>query len=258
MSRLKNKTIVIVGGTSGIGWAAAKACHQEGASLVLVGRDEVKCRRASESLGTHTQWLAGDAADETTAQAAVACAVREFGRLDGLYHVAGGSGRKAGDGPLHDISVDGWNYTLRTNLTGLFLSNQAAIRQFLLQDDGGVILNMSSVLGYASAAKFFATHAYAASKAAAIGLTRACADYYAPQNIRLNVIAPGLIDTPLAKRAMADTETMDFVRDKQRLEGGRVGLPTDVDQAAVFLLSDESRFITGQVLAVDGGWTVRG
>ena len=257
-SRLENKSIVIVGGTSGSGMAAAMACRGEGALLVVVGRDAEKCRQAVEVLGDGVHSVVGDAADPRTAEHAVTCAVREYGRLDGLYHVAGGSGRKAGDGPLHEIRADGWDYTLNTNLTGVFHSNQAAVRQMLDQGDGGSIVNMSSVLGYSPSAKFFATHAYAASKAAAIGLSKACAAYYAPHRIRFNVIAPGLVDTPMAQRALADEETMRYIQDKQSLDGGRAGLATDVDQAAVYLLSDEAKFVTGQVLAIDGGWSVRG
>lgn len=256
--RLSNKSIVIVGGTSGLGLSAATACVAEGARLVVIGRDGEKCRQAVAALGEGVQAVVGDAADPSTAQNAVTCAVREYGRLDGLYHVAGGSGRKAGDGPLHEIGVEGWDYTLSTNLSGVFYSNQAAVRQMLKQEEGGSIVNMSSVLGFSPSANFFATHAYAASKAAAIGLSKACAAYYGPDRIRFNVIAPGLVDTPMAQRALADEDTMRYIQTKQCLDGGRAGVATDVDQATVYLLSDESKFVTGQVLAVDGGWSVRG
>ena len=115
---------------------------------------------------------------------------------------------------------------------------------------------MSSVLGWSPSPKFFATHAYAAAKAAVIGFTKSCAAYYAPQNIRFNVIAPGLIETPMSRRAAGDETIQKFIASKQPLDGGRIGAPQDLDAAVVYLLSDESRFVTGQVLAIDGGWGV--
>ena len=226
--------------------------------MVLVGRDTTKCEQARERLGGQAEAISGDAAEAETSAEAVRLAVQKYGRLDGLYHVAGGSGRRAGDGPLHEVTVEGWEYTLRTNLTGLYHSNQAAVRQLMAQGKGGAVLNMSSVLGFSPSSDYFATHAYAAAKAAAIGMTRSCAAYYASFDIRFNVIAPSLFDTPMAQRAVHDAATLDYIRTKQPLDGGRPGVPTDADQAAVFLLSDAARFITGQVLAIDGGWTVRG
>src|SRR5262249_29692752 len=145
--------------------------------------------------------VAGDAAVRETAEKAIALAVAEFGRLDGLYHVAGGSGRRFGDGPLDAISDEGWSQTLHWNLDSLFHSNRAAARQFLQQDSGGSVLNMGSVLADSPSPRFFTTHAYATSKAAAIGLTTAAAAYYAPLGIRFNLLAPGLVETPMSLRA---------------------------------------------------------
>ena len=254
--RLKNKTIVIVGGTSGLGLSAANACAAEGARLVLVGRNESKCQQAVSTIDSDALYVVGDASVAATSEAAIALAVDRFGYLDGLYHVAGGSGRRRGDGPLDQITDEGWDFTLRLNMDSLFYSNRAAVQQFLRQATGGSILNMSSVLAEAPSPHFFATHAYAATKAAAVGLTKASAAYYAAQNIRFNVLAPALVDTPLAHRALGDDETMAYIRTKQPLDGGRVGYPADADQAVVFFLGDESCFVTGQVLAVDGGWSV--
>jgi NAD(P)-dependent dehydrogenase (short-subunit alcohol dehydrogenase family) len=182
--------------------------------------------------------------------------VRRWGALHGLYHVAGGSGRRMGDGPLHELTDAGWKATLDLNLSSVVFSNRAATRQFLAQGSGGSILNMGSVLGWSPSPKYFATHAYAASKSAIIGLTRALASYYAPNNIRFNVLAPGLVATPMAHRASSDLEILRFTRTKQPLDGGRIGSPGDCDGAAVYFMSDASRFTTGQVLAVDGGWEV--
>jgi NAD(P)-dependent dehydrogenase (short-subunit alcohol dehydrogenase family) len=142
------------------------------------------------------------------------------------------------------------------NATSMFHSNRAAVRQFLDQKTGGSILNVTSVLAYSPAPHHFATHAYAAAKAAAIGFTRSCAAHYASHGIRFNGIAPGLVDTPMARRAAGDEQIRRYLVTKQPLDGGRIGNPEDLDAAVVYFLSDQSRFVTGQVLGVDGGWAV--
>ena len=121
---------------------------------------------------------------------------------------------------------------------------------------GGAILNMSSVLGFSPSPKLFGTHAYAATKSAVKGFSKSIAAYYAAYNIRVNVIAPALIETPMSQRAAEDEAIMQFIQTKQPLDGGRIGMPQDADGAAVFLLSDHAKFITGQVIAVDGGWSI--
>lgn len=256
MSKLANKSIVVIGGTSGLGFSAAKAFIAAGARVVIVGRDPAKANAAKEALGASCLALAGDASDPATATAAVNLAAENFAGFHGLYHVAGGSGRSKGDGPLHEITDEGWEHTLRVNLTALCYSNRAAIRKFLDLGTAGSVLNMSSVLGYSPSPHFFATHAYAAAKAAVLGLTKSAAAYYAPQNIRFNVLAPALVATPMSKRAQEDQDIMGFIRTKQPLDGGRIGKPADLDAAAVYFMSDDSKFVTGQVLAVDGGWSV--
>ncbi|HZL35388.1 MAG TPA: SDR family oxidoreductase, partial [Tepidisphaeraceae bacterium] len=178
------------------------------------------------------------------------------GRFDALYHVAGGSGRAKGDGALHEISDGGWDFTLDLNLKSTFYSNRAAVRQFQKQKTGGSVLNMASVLAFSPSPRFFSTHAYAAAKEGIIGLTRSAAAHYAAHNIRFNAIAPGLVDTPMARRAAADEAIRKFIATKQPLDGGRMGRVEDLDAAVVFFLSSQSRFVTGQVLAVDGGWSL--
>lgn len=255
-ARLEHKALVVVGGTSGLGLSAAKAFVAEGARVVVVGKDEETAEGARKALGAGGVVLTADATDPKTAVAAVNLALGNFGGFHGLYHVAGGSGRRKGDGPLHEISDEGWNHTLNLNLTSLFYSNRAALRQFLTQQSGGTLLNMSSVLGFAPSPKYFATHAYAAAKAAVAGLTKATAAFYAPMNIRCNALAPALVATPMSERVQGDPEILRFVASKQPLDGGRIGQPADLDAAAIYFMSDESRFVTGQVLCVDGGWSV--
>lgn len=254
--RLKDKVIVIVGGTTGLGLSAARSCAAEGGRVVVVGRSADSLAAALAELGAAGAGIAADAVDPATAPAAIELAVQRFGGLHALYHVAGGSGRRRGDGPLHEIADDGWRFTLDLNLSSLFYSNRAAARQFLKQGTGGSVLNMGSVLGWSPSPRHFTTHAYAATKSAVVGFTKSCAAYYAKQGIRFNVLAPALVETPMAKRAAGDEQILAFIRTKQPLDGGRIGRPDDLDAAAVYFLSDESRFATGQVLAVDGGWSV--
>lgn len=254
---LKDQVIVVVGGTTGLGLAGAKACAAAGAKMVVVGRSQENADSAISDLGDDVaRALIGDASQPATAERAVQTALDAFGRFDGLYHVAGGSGRSFGDGPLDQITDEGWDITLQRNLTCLFYSNRAAVQQFLRQKSGGAVLNMGSVLGYSPSPRFFATHAYSAAKSAIIGLTKSAASYYASQQIRFNVVAPALVDTPMATRATRDQHIMQYIETKQPLDGGRVGMPEDLDSAVVFFLSPQSHFVTGQVLAVDGGWTV--
>lgn len=253
---LGGKCIAVIGGTAGLGLSAARAFVHAGARVVAVGVKAEHVAAAQSELGPAARVIQGDASQPETAARAIAEAVGVFGRLDGLYHVAGGSGRRWGDGPLHEITDAGWRATLDLNLTSLFYSNRAAARQFLAQKSGGSILNMSSVLGWSPSPKFFSTHAYAATKAAVIGFTKSCAAYYAAQNIRFNVLAPALVETPMAQRAANDETILAFIKTKQPLDGGRIGQPADLDAAAVYFLSDASTFTTGQVLAVDGGWCV--
>ncbi|MBI4324777.1 MAG: SDR family oxidoreductase [Chloroflexi bacterium] len=255
-AQLANKVLVIIGGTTGLGLSAAKAFLRAGASVVAVGRNPENAKAAEQSLGASVRVLAADAAQAQTAPTAIKLALECFGGFHGLYHVAGGSGRKMGDGPLHEISDRGWEATVSLNLTSLFHSNRATVQQFLKQGTGGSVLNIGSVLGFAPSPRYFATHAYATTKAAIIGLTKSAASFYADKNIRFNVLAPALVETPMAQRAALDAAIMEFIRTKQPLDGGRIGQPEDLDAAAVFFMSDESRFVTGQVLAVDGGWCV--
>lgn len=255
---LDNKNIVIIGGTTGIGLSAAKAFIENDANIVVVGRNEESVLAAKKVLGNKAEAISADATDADTAINAINSCIEKFGSFDGLYHVAGGSGRKMGDGPLHELTLDGWNKTLALNLTSMMLSNQAAIKHFLAQKKGGAILNMGSVLGYSPSPNFFSTHAYAAAKSAIIGFSKSVAAYYAKDNIRVNVIAPGLVETPMAQRAATDENILAFIKNKQPLDGGRIGHPGDLDGLAIYFMSNQSKFTTGQVVAVDGGWSIAG
>ncbi|HEV8505029.1 MAG TPA: SDR family oxidoreductase [Chitinophagaceae bacterium] len=254
--QLINKNIVIIGGTTGIGLSAAKAFVGQGAKVVVAGRNEENVEKAKLALGKNAQAVSADARRPGTAVNAIDICLAKFGGFDGLYHVAGGSGRKMGDGPLHELSLDGWNKTLELNLTSLMLSNQAAIKKFLELKKPGTILNMGSVLGFSPSPLYFSTHAYAAAKSAIIGFSKAIAAYYAKDNIRVNVIAPAVVETPMAQRAANDENILSFIKTKQPLDSGRIGEPDDTDGLAIYFMSDQSKFTTGQLIAVDGGWSI--
>jgi NAD(P)-dependent dehydrogenase (short-subunit alcohol dehydrogenase family) len=253
---LNGKVIVIIGGTAGIGLSAASAFVAKGAKVVAVGRDDENIQKARRLLVEAACVFAGEATDSATAARAIEEARQRFGGFHGLYHVAGGSGRKMGDGPLHEMTDAGLEATMRLNFHSVVYSNRAAVQAFMAQGTGGSILNIGSVLGFSPAPKYFSTHAYAAAKAAIVGFTKSVAAYYAPYNIRLNVIAPALTETPMSQRAAQNENILKYLKTKQPLEGGRIGTPQDLDEAAVYFMSDGSRFVTGQVLAIDGGWMI--
>jgi NAD(P)-dependent dehydrogenase (short-subunit alcohol dehydrogenase family) len=256
-NRLANKRCLIVGGTTGIGLAAARRFLEEAASLVIAGRSDSKGKEAAASLDKTgaVRFVSCDASAPEQVENLFRESIAFLGGLDVLYHVAGISGRRHGDGPLHECSVAGWQATVDANLKSTFLTNQQAVRHFLGQRQPGVILNMASTLAFSPSPRYFDTFAYAATKGGIVAMSRLAAASYAANNIRVNVIAPGLIDTPMAERACQDPAIRHFLESKQPLSGG-AGRPEDCSDAAVFLCSDEARFITGAVLPADGGWCV--
>lgn len=261
-ARLDQKTILITGAT-GIAAATALLASREGARVFLASLVEEDCARLADQLraeGGACDWRAADLTVAAQAEAAVEQCAGRFLRIDGLFNVAGISGRKFGDGPLDRCTEEGWDTTMAANARSLFLVTRAVLRHMMERPPGGdacrgSILHMSSVTAFSPETKHFATHAYAASKGAAIALTRTMAAYYAPHRIRVNALAPGLVRTPMSRRAQADREISAYMKIKQPLAGDLIE-PEEIARAAVFLLSDESRMITGQVLAVDAGWSV--
>jgi len=255
---LKGKVLIITGST-GIGAAFARLAAGEGARLVIATGDERSGWELAEQTGAEV-W-AGDLTRAESAASVLAQCLSKFGRVDALFNAAGLSGRRFGDGPAHECTDEGWDATLAQNLGIMFRMCRAAIGRMLQQEAGedgirGAILNMGSVLAEAPEPRHFATHAYAAAKGAVVSMTRSMAAYYGPPKIRVNAIAPGLVRTPASERAN-DPELIEFIRKKQPLTGGMVDAE-DIARAALFLLSEEARSITGEVLAVDAGWRVTG
>lgn len=242
----------MAGGTSGIGLEAVHYFRLQGANIIAIGKETTSELPQNDNLCLIT----GDLREENIIQKGIKLGTEKFGVINGLFHVAGGSGRSFGDGPLHEMTIEGWEKTISLNAGTVMLSNKAFIRNCLEQKQRGAIVNLSSALTNRPYPDFFGTHAYTAAKAAVEGLSLAAAAMYAPNNISINVISPGLTDTPMAKRALSDENIMNRVRAKQQLDGGRAVLPADIVPMAALLLSDAGSFITGQNIRIDGGWSV--
>jgi NAD(P)-dependent dehydrogenase (short-subunit alcohol dehydrogenase family) len=262
VNRLQDRVCLVTGST-GIAAAAARRLAAEGASVFVVSRTADHARGLADEIGAtggRAEWRAADLADEPAVIEAITACVERFGRIDGLFGVAGGSGRKFGDGPIHDMTREAWDRTLQLNLTTQALVAAAAVRVMRGQEPNasgtrGSILLMGSVTASHPAPEHFATHAYAASKGAITALMTTMAATYLADRIRVNAVAPGLTDTPMARRAAGDPSIRAYAARKQPLAGELMD-PDEVAHAAVFFLSDESRSVTGQLLNVDGGWSV--
>jgi NAD(P)-dependent dehydrogenase (short-subunit alcohol dehydrogenase family) len=239
---LQNK-ILIVTGSTGVAAATARMACAEGAKVFIVGNDETTCSALADEI-EGDYFVADVSRGDRVAEAVRRCAAKHE-RVDSLFNVVGISGRRLGDGPVHECSEQGWDAVMETNVKSVFLMSREVLRLMLNQslDQNGMrgsILNMASALAFSPEPKFFSTHAYAASKSAIIGLTRTMASYYAPHKIRVNAVAPALTRTPMSLRAQQDRAILDFMRIKQPLSEDLIEAE-DVARAALFLLGDEAR-----------------
>ena len=249
---LAGKTALITG-ASGIAAATAKLFASEGCRVAVVDISEENVQALEREVPGITPLTADltapGAAHEVTSQARAA-----LGRIDILFNVVGISARRYGDGPVHEASDEGWDKALDTNAKTTFSMCREGVK-VMLEQGGGSIVNTASVLAYAPNAEHFATHAYAASKGAIIALTKSMAACYAAQGIRVNAVAPGLIETPMSARARSDDGVLEYMKVKQPLTG-KLGRAEDVAKTALYLASDLASFVTGEVVEVAGGWSV--
>ncbi|MBA3943012.1 MAG: SDR family oxidoreductase [Herpetosiphonaceae bacterium] len=257
MLRLHDKVAIVTGAGSGIGRATAHRFASEGAHVAALDRSADALAETVAAItaggGTALPFVV-DVTHTDEVQQTVERVLAAWGRLDALFNGVGISGRRWGDGPVDQCTEEGWDQVLQVNLKSMFLVCKYTLPALLVTR--GAVVNLSSVLGLVGGDEDFATHAYAASKAGIIGLSRAMAAFYAPQGVRVNVIAPGLIATPMSRRAQDDPHILGRLAQLQPLTGA-LGLPEDVAATAAYLVSDDARFVTGVVLPVDGGWTVR-
>jgi NAD(P)-dependent dehydrogenase (short-subunit alcohol dehydrogenase family) len=262
VDRLQGRRIIVTGAT-GIAAASARRFAGEGARVMVISRTESSCRELVDEItaaGGLAHFVTAELTDAAAAQEAVLGAIAMLERVDGLFNVAGGSGRRLGDGPLHELTPDAYEATMRLNATSHVTVSAPVLRAMLQQPpdaDGqrGAIVNMGSVLATRPVPELFATHAYATAKGAIAALTTTSAAYYATRGIRINMVAPALTTSRMSERAAADEATQGFSKRKQPLSGGFIPAE-DVAQAAVYLLSPESRAVTGQTITIDGGWSV--
>jgi NAD(P)-dependent dehydrogenase (short-subunit alcohol dehydrogenase family) len=248
--RLEGKVAVVTGAASGIGRGIAERFDAEGARLVLTDRDADGLEATRAALGQTTEAVVADIADSAAAAEIVDRAVHRFGRLDVLSHSAGVDQPVM---PAVEIDDDLWRRLLDTNASGTFFINRAALRT-MLAGDGGSIVNTVSDLGWVVVPGLAA---YCASKGAALQLTRTLAAESAPR-VRVNAICPTMIDTPMARRSVSSRPDPDayLAEIASEIPMKRIGSVDDVVGAAVFLASDESSYITGIALPIDGGRTV--
>ena len=252
MGALTDKVAIVTGASTGIGRSAALALAAEGAAVVVADVDATRGEQVAkeiEAAGGHALFVATDVADDASVAAMVRRTVDELGGLDVAFNNAGIEGTPA---PTHECSVENWNRTLAVNLTGVWSCMRHEIPA-MLERGGGSIVNCASVAGLVG---FLGIPAYTASKHGIVGLTKTAALEYAEAGIRVNAVCPGVIDTEMVDRftgnqpdAKAELTATEPV--------GRLGRPEEIADAVVWLCSPKSSFVTGQALAVDGGFVAR-
>ncbi len=243
---IRDKGVLISGGTSGIGLATARRFLEEGARVFLSGATEEEVEKALADLDGSVDGAGGDVADEQDVAGLVDHATRFLGRIDVLINNAGIARKSA----FLETGVADWDRTIAVNLRGMFLVAQAVARSMVADGRGGAIVNMASTNALGGEEDFAD---YNASKGGVLQLTRTMAVELGPKGVRVNCVCPGFIDTPL-NRALASEEEFETY-ERERIPLRRRGRPEEVASAYLFLASDDASFVHGAALVVDGGQT---
>ncbi|MDE3094844.1 MAG: SDR family oxidoreductase [Chloroflexota bacterium] len=251
MDELKDKVAIVTGAASGIGRAAVDLFASEGAVVVAADVADDAGRQIADGLsarGSTCTYVHADVSSEGDVQAMVLLALSRYGRLDVLFNNAGIEGEFA---PTADVTLEAWERVLAVNLRGVFLGCKYGV-EAMLRSGGGSIINNASVAGLVG---FAGAAAYCASKGGVVQLTKAAALDYATLGVRVNCLCPGIIDTPMVRRA---TQAPGIAEQLVAAEPvGRLGTPREVAELALFLASDRSSFLTGAAVPVDGGFVAR-
>ncbi|KUZ72485.1 short-chain dehydrogenase [Burkholderia ubonensis] len=248
MRRLQEKAVIVTGGSSGIGRAAALLFAREGARVAIASRrieEGLAVVEEIRSAGGDAMFVKTDVSRAEDCANAVARTVSEFGRLDVAFNNAG---VEAFGKAVADTDEASWDFVVDINLKGVFLSMKYEIPE-MLKAGGGSIVNMSSTYGLVASA--FGGCAYHASKAGILGLTKAAALEYAKQNVRVNAICPAFVATAMVEKFLDETHMTDQIKSFHPI--GRLGTEEEIARAVLFLASGESSFMTGTALSVDGG-----
>jgi NAD(P)-dependent dehydrogenase (short-subunit alcohol dehydrogenase family) len=251
MARLDGKVAVITGGASGMGEATAHLFVREGARVVIADVQRDKGEAVARSIGADCVFVPADVAAAEDVQGMVATAIDKWGKLDVIFNNAGIGG---GEVSVADCSEEVWDRTIAVDLKGVWLGMKFAVPH-LIANGGGSIISTSSIAGLTG---FASLGAYSAAKAGVIGLTRVAAIEYAQHYVRVNCICPGGVLTPIVYANPNSPVHMDPEEMRPLMARGqpiqRAGEPQDIANAALWLASDESSFVTGQAIPVDGGW----
>lgn len=245
--KLKNKVAIVTGSRRGIGRSITLELAKEGAKVVISDIDLKECQNVCDEIkkiGSDAIAIKCDVSKKSDVDAMVKKTIQKFKRIDILINNAGVVLMK----PFVQMTEKDWDFVLDINLKGVFLCTNAVAKQMVKQK-GGKIISIASIAGEVG---FMNTSAYCASKAGIINLTRELAMELSPHNINVNVVAPGVIATKMTEDMLKDKKTKEFLLANTPL--GRVGNPEEIGKAVIFLASNDSNFITGHTLVVDGGW----
>lgn len=252
--RLEDRTAIVTGGASGIGRGICLKLAEEGANITVAdvqrepNMDGKPTDELVEEKGRESVFIETDVSDEESVQEMIFKAAERFGEVDMLVNNAG----IHGGGSVTDTGEDEWDRIQSVNLKGVFLCSKHVIHHMLEEDIQGDIVNIGSIAGLVG---FSDNSPYSASKGGVVELTRSMAIDYGPEGINVNAVDPGVIKTSMTEEMLEDDEQRNFFESQTVTE--RLGRPEDIANAVAFLLSNESSFITGENLVVDGGWTAK-